>query len=491
MVTRQSSDQIPLPIRVLFDVRIPMRDGITLSADVILPKPTGRYPVILIRTPYLKNQDLTPYQGRETFIRFLASQGYAVVMQDVRGRGDSEGEFQFYWADAEDGYDSIEWLAEQSWSDGRVGMMGVSYLGAVQWLAAGRKPPHLKCLVSTAPSGLYMDEIPYGGGAWMMEWALHWLNKTSGKLEQDYLASYVDMADVNAHRPLITQDEAFGRRMPLFKKFLENSTFNDEWRKITLLAEDFSDIDLPVLHVTGWFDGDQPGAMHYWNHMRQFSPARDRQYLVAGPWDHVQTFFGGATTLGDMTFGPESVLDHFALHKRFFDHYLKQTVPAFDQPTARIYVTGRNEWREYDQYPPKAMGEKRLYLHSRGNANTLNGDGRLSWEVPDEEPTDQYDFDPKAPAPSHFGPPASPSDSFSGTDLRSVERREDVLVYTTDALDATVEISGPVSVELYAASDGLDTDWIVRILDVQPDGKSVNLGPRACGILRARYRKGY
>jgi len=487
-----TSEQTPLPIRVLFDVRIPMRDGITLSADVILPAPVGEYPVILVRTPYMKNMDFASHlQGREVFTRFLASHGYAMVMQDVRGRGDSEGEFQFYWADAEDGYDSIEWLAEQPWSNGRVGMMGLSYLGAVQWLAAGQKPPHLKCLVSTAPSGVYMEEIPYSGGAWLMQWALSWINKTSGKPDQEYYSSHVDMAKVYAHRPLITQDEAFGRRMPLFKKFLENNTFNEMYRKITLLAEDFKKIDLPVLHVTGWFDADQPGAMHYWTHMREFSPARDQQYLLAGPWDHGQTLLGGATTMGDMTFSPESVVDTNVLHKRFFDHYLKQSTPEYDQATARIDVTGRNEWREYETYPPPAMVEKRLYLHSRGNANTLNGDGRLSWEAPGEEATDRYVYDPKEPAPAFFGSPESSVAVFSGTDLRSVERRDDVLVYTSEVLDKTVEISGPVNVELFAASDCLDTDWVVRILDVQPDGKSINLGAQNLGILRARYREGY
>jgi len=486
----------PHSIRAMFDVRIPMRDKITLSADVILPEKPGQYPVILHRSPYTKTTNLDAmgmmFGGGETFVKYLASHGYAIVMQDVRGRGDSEGEFGFYWAEAEDGYDSIEWLAEQSWSDGRVGMMGVSYHGHVQWLAAKETPPHLKCIASTAASGLPFEEIGYIGGAWAMAQNLFWFNQQSGKLDQEYTAlSYVDLDKAQDHRPLITQDEAFGRKMPLFQKSLENSTLNDEWNKIKLHAENFKEIDLPVLHVTGWFDGDQLGAMHYWSNMRKHSPAQDNQFLVTGPWNHPQTFFGGATELGDMTFSPDSVIDNNLLHKRFFDHFLKEIEPAFDQPTARIYVTGSNEWREYETYPPREMTKKSLYLHSQGNAKTLNGDGLLSWKMPGEEPTDHYVFDPKKPAPGDFKTPENPLIQFSGLDLRDVERREDVLVYTSEVLDKTVEISGPVEVELFAASDGLDTDWVVRILDVYPDGKSVNLGPTTFGALRARFREGF
>lgn len=484
-------------IRGMFNIRMPMRDNITLAADVILPEPVGRYPTILIRTPYLRTttpwlDGSMPIPGVETFVHFLASHGYAVVMQDVRGRGDSEGTFQFYWADAEDGYDSIEWLAKQPWSTGRIGMMGPSYMGGVQWLAASQQPPHLKCMVSTAASGLYMEEAPYTGGAWNLMFGLMWLNGQAGKIRQENTAAFVDMDKVLAHRPLITQDEAYGRQIPMFRKSLENGLFNDEWQKISLSEADYRNIDLPVMHVSGWFDGDQPGVMHHWDNMQTASPARDQQFIVIGPWEHVQTFYGGVTTVGEMTFGEDSIVDSFGLHKRFFDHYLKQSTDEFEHPRARVYMTGLNEWRSYDQYPPPGLKEKRLYLHSDGNANSLSGDGSLSFDAPVDEPVDQYVYDPKDPAPSMLVTEKNPSGMFSGADLKQVDQRKDVLVYTSDVLETNMEVFGPVIAELFAASDALDTDWVVRIEDVYPDGRSANLGSRINGaILRARFRQGY
>ena len=391
------------------------------------------------------------------------------IVQDVRGRGDSDGNFDFFFAEADDGYDTVEWVAEQPWSNGRVCMMGVSYLGTVQWLAARERPPHLVCIAPTAPGGIWFDEAPYNGGAFMMQFALGWANGVSGRISQDN-AAMVDWEKVLWHRPLLTMDEVMGRRMPMYRDWLENPTINDYWKRILFAPDDFRNMDLPALTVTGWFDGDQPGAMSYWDGMAAHSPARDQQYLVVGPWTHVQTFFGGALEVGEMKFSGESVLDNNAIHLAFFDRYLKGTGEDYDEPRAKVYVTGSNTWREFTAYPPPEARAQRMYLHSGGQANSLVGDGTLSWTTPSQESQDAYTYDPHNPVPSSIGGAAQ------AIDRRPIQRRDDVLVYTSDVLDAPLDVIGSVTVELHAATDARDTDFTAVISDVYPDGRAVSLG---------------
>jgi len=244
-------------------------------------------------------------------------------------------------------------------------------------------------------------------------------------------------------------------------------------------------MDLPALHVTGWFDGDQPGALSYWDGMNQFSPGRDKQYLLIGPWNHVQTLLGGGLKIGEMGFSPDSIIDRMAQHLAFFGHYLKGASPRFDHPRVKVYLTGSNEWREYEDYPPPQVEHKPLYFHSGGKANTLLGDGALSWRMPKKEPGDKYVYDPKNPVEFSI------EKEMYAVDNRLTEIRNDVLVYTSEELTEPVSILGRVFVHLYAASDALDTDFTAKLLDVCPDGKALNLGPNGMGIRRARYRNGY
>jgi putative CocE/NonD family hydrolase len=469
-------------LKNLFGVRMPMRDGVELSADIWMPSEEGRYPAILIRTPYIK----TTHRHRfPEYGAFFASHGYAFVVQDVRGRGDSDGDFDFFFGEGEDGYDTIEWIAAQPWSSGRVGMMGGSYWATVQWLAAREKPPHLACIVPTAPSGRYFDEVPYIGGAFMLGPMLPYLNDISGRIAQSVNAAEVDWEGVFKHRPLNTMDQLMGRSMRLYQEFLEHSTLDAYWKRISFTADDFQELDLPALTVTGWFDGDQPGALFYWRGMAEHSRARDSQFLLIGPWTHSQTYLGGELKLNDMEFAPESVVDNKAIHLEFFDCYLKESAATFDHPRARVYLTGSNMWREFDQYPPAQVEYRRLYLRSNGRANSLIGDGGLSWEAPGEEPPDRYTYNPKNPVPS------SDDDEELAIDHRSIERRDDVLVYTSEVLDDPLDVIGTVFVKLHASSDALDTDFTANILDVYPDGRAVKLGNRAAGVIRARYRNGY
>lgn len=471
-------------VKRLFGVRTPMRDGVQLASDIWLPDQNGKHPLILVRTPYLKTME-----GHSAKLaKIFTAEGYAFAVQDVRGRGDSDGVADLmYFQEGNDGYDTIEWLAAQPWSNGKICMMGVSYLGAVQWYAAREKPPHLVCIAPTAPSGDYHNELPYNGGAFRLKWALYWANTTSGKIAQEISLTDADWPEILAHRPLIAADEKLGRKIPLYRNWLTHGTLDDYWRPLIFTQEDFNNIDIPALHTTGWFDDDQAGPLVYWQGMAK-AKASD-QYLIIGPWDHVQTFLGGERQLGEMEFSDDAVMDTWATHLAFFDYYLKGTAKVFDFPRAKIYITGKNEWREFSAYPVPGSKIKRLYLSSGGQANTLNGNGKLISVRPDREQQDHYTYDPENPI-SHTLVGDSGINPVFAADHRPRERRDDVLVYTSDVLDSAVEIIGKVSVELYAASDASDTDFTASITDVYPDGRSVVLGSKVVGVMRARYRNG-
>jgi putative CocE/NonD family hydrolase len=470
----------PAGVRRQFDARIPMRAGVQLSADLWLPREPGRYPVLLMRTPYLKTRETFHFPEHGAY---FASRGYVFAVQDVRGRGDSDGVFNFLLQESEDGYDTVEWLAAQPWSNGRVGMLGHSYLGEVQWMAARARPPHLVCIAPTASGGL--DGIfNYLGGAVVMGWALPWLNLVSGRVYQGRNMDGLDWDEVFKHRPLLTMDDALGRRVPLYRKFMETPDWDPYWSNLHYTPEVYRSLDIPALHATGWFDGDQPTALHRWRGMAAHSPARDRQYLLAGPWTHDATFHGGRTTLGDMQFSPDSVVDNKAIHLAFFERFLKRSAAAFDFPRARVYVTGLNRWRSFDEYPPAQAGFRKLYLRSGGRANSFAGDGHLEWDSPGDEPADGYTYDPRDPVRSALNSEDEPHDH------RAIERRDDVLVYSSAVLREPLEVIGRTHVELFASSDARDTDFTAKILDVYPDGRAVKLGTLPLGVIRARYRNG-
>jgi uncharacterized protein len=470
-------------IRNIFDARIAMRDGVELSADIWLPAQTGRYPAILVRTPYVKAL-YRPGKDLRGFIAAFAEQGYVSLYQDVRGRGDSDGKF-LTENSGRDGYDTIEWIANQPWSNGRVCMMGVSALASMQWAAARLEPPHLNCMVPTA-SGAFQQVIKTGGAIGLS--GIQWAFATSGRMMQPPVGPSMDWERISWHRPLLTIDQTIGKKIPIIRKFLDSSNAHYDPLVIKELnAEDYRRINIPALHVTGWFDMALPGALMYWKGMTQHSPAKDQQYLLIGPWDHAQTMMGGATSFGEMEFTENSIVDVTELHKSFFEYYLKGTSDRFDFPYARIYVTGSNKWRDFDVYPPRESTERRLYFHSDGEANSLYGDGRLSWSKSGDAPSDTYIYDPKNPVPAGYGDlfqPRPPGDQ------RSIETRDDVLVYTSEVLETPLEIIGEVSVELYAASDGRDTDFTVKLIDVYSDGRAIRLGSPNSGIIRARFRNG-
>ncbi len=505
-------------VKNILGLETPLRDGVKLISDVWLPQQDGKYPVILIRTPYGRSAAYMNYTGMG---EYFAKQGYVFMVQDVRGKGDSQGNFNFLFQEGQDGYDTIEWTANQSWSNGRVGMMGFSYMGADQWLAAREKPPHLVCIAPTAATGRYMEEIPSIGGVFYMGWALPWTLQNNGR-NQNLNTQNINWTPVFNHRPLITADEVTGTQVPLYRQFLEHPTLDDYWKQIQFTEKDFTTIDLPTMTTCGWFDTDQPGALFYWNGIKKNSTTGNNDYLVIGPWIHSGTFEPVAqlSQIGDLPV-PGAQVEVLDNHLAFFDLYLKNTTSQTNNNSLNdnstinllngsnissnnksnlsrvtVYLTGLSKWINLNSYPTVDMNITPLYLVSGGQANTLGGNGFLEWSDSSKDiynnntnatnnaTSDSYTYDPANPRSVAMG-------SYA-VNCISTENRSDVLVYTTNTLEEPVMVLGPVFVELYAASDVKDTDFIARVLDVYPNGTAINLGPEECGgAIRARFRQGF
>ncbi|HEY5756450.1 MAG TPA: CocE/NonD family hydrolase, partial [Steroidobacter sp.] len=288
----------------------------------------------------------------------------------------------------------------------------------------------------------------------------------------------VDWGKVLEHRPLNTADSLLPAPIPEYQDWLAHPTYDEYWRGAFLRDEAFAAIRIPFHTVTGWFDEDQSGTLRYWRAMQASGATQGT--LIIGPWEHVQTYFGSQQKLGLMSFPADSMLDLQAERIAFFDRCLKGKTTAERPPRVRAFITGSNQWRSFQEYPPKQLQRVPFYLHSEGRANTRGGNGTLSRSAPAAESTDTFVFDPKRPVP-HLA---------AGVDVGSNEQRDDVLVYSSEALREPLTLLGPVEVVLYAATDGRDTDWVVKMVDVQPDGTAIGLN-QSGGILRARYRDGY
>ncbi|QIA26706.1 CocE/NonD family hydrolase [Thermaerobacter sp. PB12/4term] len=463
-------------VRHQFNVRVPMRDGITLSADIYRPDAPGRFPVVLARTPYNKNSQRAWQYGN-----FFAKHGYVFVWMDVRGRGDSEGEFVPYRNDARDGYDAIEWLARQPWSTGDVATWGGSYLGRIQWLTALEKPPHLKAMiVHVTPSDPYV-EWPTGTPGPMH---VCWNRMTDGRVLQ-YVKD-VDWMKVYEHLPLLTMDEAAGFVSRHWREDCAHPTLDDWWEPLRYQHR-FHEIDLPVLHVSGWYDDEQIGTPLNFAGMVRHAPserARRGQKLIMGPWGHR---VNESRKLGEVDFGPEAVIDLDGYEVRWLDYWLKGIDNGIgDEPPVRLFIMGANRWRDEHEWPLARTRWTKFYLHSGGRAYSRFGDGVLSTEPPaTDEPPDVYLYDPARPVPFITDPLSS---QIGGPDdYAAIETRGDVLVYSTPPLERDVEVTGPVKLVLYASSSAVDTDFMAKLVDVHPNG----FCQRLCdGMVRARFREG-
>jgi uncharacterized protein len=468
-------------IQIEFDQRVPMRDGITLSADIYRPIDSlhisKKYPVILTRTPYMKLNERMLVSAK-----YFAERGYVFVALDVRGRGDSEGTFVPYLNEGKDGYDVIEWCASQPWSDGNVGTIGSSYPGCIQWLAALQKPPHLKAMVvRVTPSDPFI-ETPTGLPSPI---TLCWLHYVSGHVNQ--LMEAVDWEHVYEHLPLITMDVRAGRYNANWRANIEHSQLDEYWDPLCYQNK-FDQLNVPVLHISGWFDDEQIGTpLNYIGMTSRGAQdaARASQRLIMGPWGHV---VNSESKLGEVDFGPQSLIDMRAEELRWFNRWLKGYTNISATPEefpVRIFVMGDNEWRDEREWPLARTQWTPFYLHSRGSANSRFGDGTLSINKPENEPTDTYQYDPAHPVPFITDPTST---QIGGPDdYSAIERRDDVLVYMTEPLKEEIEVTGPIRMDLYASSSAPDTDFMAKLVDIWPSG----FVQRLCdGMVRARFREG-
>lgn len=482
-------EPMPLPDQ---RVRLPMRDAVRLDTSLWLPNDRqGPVPAILLRTPY---KESTMGFRRLGVLRYVEA-GYAVVIQQIRGVGLSEGRYSFNSpSERDDGYDTVEWIARQPWCNGAVGMDGSSYVAMTQIAAAVARPPHLKCIVPAVPAVDFFREVPYCGGIFSRQHTLNWM-----RLVQ--IDSLVELTSgFSGTLPLITDRANFERMMsrPLtdaardmlegdylqhYLDALAHPTFDDWWRERTLSAADLATIDIPVLVVNGNFDLGI-GAMTLWRGLE--GGAASRQLLI-GPWDHGQCYAGGSRSHGPYTMGEVSVLDLGALRLAFFDRHLKGDGPGLPwADPVRVFVTGRNEWRGFDAFPPERSQPVAWYLASAGHANSARGDGRLlrAQDASLSEP-DRFVDDPALPFVAGLALATEPESHF---DLRERERHHETLVYDSGPLTEPLTLIGEGSAELHVAADVPDADIVLWLAEHRADGRTVRL---AFGQLRLRYRRGF
>ena len=479
-------------VRVERDVSAKMRDGVTLRADIYRPDADGKFPVLLQRTPYNKSG------GSMNFAYLAATRGYVVVIQDVRGRYTSEGDWYPFIHEAEDGYDTVEWAAALPYSDGRVGMFGGSYVGATQMLAATAHPPHLTGICPGVTASNYHENWTYQGGAFEQWFDESW----TSRLAQDTLNRSVQKA-TNARigedvLPLTTYPlfnlpapgvatASTPTLAPYFLDWLAHPAYDAYWKRLNL-EDHYPDIRVPALHIAAWYDIFLGGSLRNYAGLKARAAteeARQGQRLLVVIGGHA----GGGRKIGDLDFGPEAAkYDEYDVTLRWYDFLFKgmQNEIATGKPIT-IFVMGPNQWRPEDDWPLARAKTTRYFLHSQGAANSSRGNGSLSTSAAASEPADKFTYDPGKPVPTIGGAlGGDPVHLAPGPkDQRAVEERDDVLIYSTPPLEHDLEVTGPVRLEFFASSSAVDTDFTAKLVDVYSDGSAINI---AEGILRAKYR---
>ena len=477
-------------IRILRHQEVPMKDGVILYADIYLPKPPGKYPTLVVRTPYGVQRP----GMHETMVKF-AQHGYAVVLQDVRGRFESEGKWEPFRDEAKDGYETIEWAAKQTWSNGKVGTQGGSYLGHNQWQAASQRPPHLVAIFPIlASTNIYANWLGMGG-AFRLSFNYGWgVVRMPNRImlpqfwhTADYMPESMRYENVLMHLPLGDGDlMSAGHPVPHYRDWLAHQSYDGYWKSISD-EERFDRITVPTHTLGGWFDIFVQGTINGYVGMKNHgatAEARQGARMIIGPWGH-----GSSQAFGGVDFTPDAKLDFFELQLRFYDFHLKGIDNGLnDELPVKLFYMGINQWRDEADWPIPGTEYRNLYLTSQGSANSVRGTGELSFTSIDKEGSDTFLYDPKNPVPTIGGNNCCGTPTLSGPrDQRPLERREDVLVYTSDFLEEPLTIAGPITMNLVAETDGKDTDWMVKLVDVHPDGYAM---PVSEGIIRARFREG-
>lgn len=483
----------PYPVVVEKNVPAEMRDGVTLRADVYRPDAAGTFPALLRRTPYSKNAGDSPASFRD-----WASKGYVVVVQDTRGRYASEG-VAVPHDEAEDGYDTVEWVASLPWVNGDVGMWGGSYLATTQLTAAGLAPPSL---VAIAPHSSYTSryDMVFQGGAFYLSDGLGWNLGQAADVRRRRAGASFEERD----GPIGLSDEERTRlreewlwRLPLrsldvvdlpdlapgYWWMLEHPSYDDFWETydVGLRHQRF---EVPALHTTGWYDTLLKGTLGNYLGLAQDAAteeARAGQRIIIGPWRHSSPTLD-SRSIGDVDFGPDAGMDYAGLLEDWFDHWLRGgDSSVMDFGPVRLFVMGTNEWRDEAAWPLERAVPTPFYLHSDGRAGSDPDDGRLDRRQASSEPSDRYTYDPQDPVPTF----AMSGYSRAPYDPTPLQSRSDVLVYTSEPLEEAMEVTGYIELVLWISSSAPDTDFTGKLIDVAPDGTARTLTD---GILRARYR---
>ena len=468
------------------NVAAKMRDGVTLRADIYRPKANGKFPVLLLRTPYDK-------VGETNFGLKGAARGYVVIAQDVRGRFTSDGEFYVFKNESLDGYDTVEWAAALPYSNGKVGMFGGSYVGATQMLAAIAKPPHLAGICPTVTASNYHDGWTYQGGAfeqWFNEsWSMGLAENTMRRRLEETNALAGTKTLPLADFEILAAPSAVGIA-PYFKDWLAHPSFDAYWKQWSI-EDHYGDIQVPVLSFAAWYDIFLGGSLK--NYMRLKTEggteaAKHGQRLVVYVGGHA----GGPENrrIGSVDFGEKLPINQDEMTLRWYDSIFKGVANGMEkEKPVKIFVMGKNEWRDEDDWPLARAKSTKYYLHSTGaGANGLTGTGTLSTSSPAEEKADQYVYDPSDAVPTLGGALCcgeAPPPGNGPQDQRPAEGRADVLVFTTPAFEKAFEVTGPVTLDLYVSTSTVDTDFTGMLVDVWPNGFAQNL---TSGILRMRYR---
>lgn len=458
--------------------RIQMKDGVYLSTDIYFPDSLKqKIPAILIRTNINKNAiGFLPY--------YFISNGYAVAVQDVRGRFESEGLWEPYAYEAEDGYETIEWLAKQAWCNGKIGMLGGSYSAAVQLLAAKLKPPHLSAVI---PHNLPADPFrnaPYENGILLLAPEMWWVNLIESNLKDygDPIAireSQKVKDDSNLYSlPVKKIDEKIiGREISYWQKWLEHNTNDYYWQSISY-QESLSNLDIPILLFSGWYDTHSIGTKLAWEELSKSNNQKVK--MIIGPWNHSNAVPRYPST---KNVGAEAYLDILDIFLKWFDRFLKDVDNEISsEQKTKLYVMNNSDWIETDSYPLKNTNYTPIYLSSHKGANSLLGDGKLIWKSSDQgKEYEEYIYNPADPTPAFLyrnSQGREKSDEITSA-------RKDILVFEAAPLDTAMIILGPVTARLYASSSSVDTDWFINFYAINEKDEYM---PLTHGCIRARFR---
>jgi putative CocE/NonD family hydrolase len=471
------------------NVAVPLRDGVVLRADLWLPTSEGRFPTLVYRTPYNKAPVFTTYP----LFRAAVARGYAVVAQDVRGRYASDGTYGAYQQEGKDGYDTIEWAAGQPWSNGSVGTFGLSYPGAVQWLAAVESPPHLKAMVP-AMTFASPTHFWYTGGVWDNSWiSWIWHNIAPDLRKRGNLPGPKTGAE--AREAWATEGRALQSSLPLGKmeafrgladwyyEWMTHPAY-DPWWDWAELTNKYDRVNAAVLNLSGWHDeayGPAGATTNFAGLVRSRggNSATARTHLVVGPWTHGIGPIS-RTTSGERDMGAAAALDYDELVLRWMDRWVKGIDNGVDrEPPVRVYAMGAGEWRTGNTWPLAGLEQVSLYLGGKSEG----GAGGLFNEAPSSPwPSSSFASDPGNPVRDPY------AELAGAHDYRSLSERPDVLIFETEPLKSDLEVVGPITAELFITVDQPDTDIWVKLLDVSPDGTAFNLMSPGLDVIRASYR---